>query len=77
MPTAFVLIKCEEGEENKIAKGFDKSKARLQVEPIIGHYDLLAKVTSTKIDHVNEIIDRIHKNDKVRSMQILVTNSNT
>ncbi len=77
MPTAFVLIKCEEGEEHKITRDIDEAKVKLQVEPTIGHYDLVARVTSAELDDVNEIIDRLHKNDKIQSMKILVTNSDT
>ena len=72
MPTAFVLIKCEEGKEHKITRGIDRAKVRMDIQPTVGHYDLVAKVTSPELDHVNEAIEKIRGADKVHSTKVLL-----
>ena len=77
MPTAFVLIKCEEEEISKIKRGLDKTKVIMDVQPTVGHYDLVAQVTSPEIDRLNDIIEKIHGNDKVHSTKVLLKISDT
>ena len=72
MPTAFVLIKCQEGGEHKIADYFDSSKVKMDIQPTVGHYDLVAKVESSETDQLNEIIGKIRGSDKVSSTQVLL-----
>jgi hypothetical protein len=72
MPTAFVLIKCEEGAEDKIRRRLDKKDVKMDVQPTIGHYDLVAKVTSPSLEHLNETIEGICGNDKVLSTRVLL-----
>ncbi len=72
MPTAFVLIKCEDGAEQKIRKSFDRTNVRMDVHPTVGHYDLVAKITSPSSRHLYETIEKIHGNDEVRSTKVLL-----
>lgn len=72
MPTAFVLIRCEEGEEHTITNDLDETKVRVDLQPTVGHYDLVAKVESSETDQLNEMIDKIRGNDKVSSTQVLI-----
>ena len=72
MPTAFVLMKCEEGMENKIIRNLAETK-RIEIQPTIGHYDMITKVTSDSSYHLDEIIEEIRKYDKVLSINVLKT----
>ena len=72
MPTAFVLIKCEDGAERKIMRSFDKTDVRWDVQPTVGQYDFIAKIASPSLEHLNEIIEEIRANDEVRSTKVLL-----
>ena len=74
MPTAFVLIKGEEGAEDKIKSNLDEKDTVSEIQSTIGHYDFVAKITSPDVDHLDEIIGEIHGNDKVRSTKVLRLN---
>lgn len=74
MPTAFVLIKCEEGAEGKIMSKMHRKNTVKEFQPTVGHYDFVAKITSPDIERLDEIIGEIHCNDKVRSTNVLRLN---
>jgi DNA-binding Lrp family transcriptional regulator len=74
MPTAYVLIKCEEGAENKLMRKLDRKDTIRKIEPTVGHYDLVAKITSPDTEHLDELIGEIHSNDKVHSTNVLILN---
>jgi len=74
MPTAFVLIKCEDGAEERIMRNLDRKDTIRELQPTVGHYDFVAKITSPDIEHLDEIIGEIHCNDKVRSTKVLRLN---
>ena len=74
MPTAFVLIKCEEGAERKIMRRFCGKDTVREIQPTVGHYDFVAKITSPDVEHLDKIIVEIHRNDKVRSTNVLRLN---
>ena len=74
MPTAFVLIKGEEGAEDKIKSNLDGKDTVSEIQSTVGHYDFIAKITSPDVDHLDEIIGEIHSNDKVRSTKVLRLN---
>ena len=74
MPTAFVLIKCEEGAEEKIMNKIDRKDAVSEIQPTVGHYDFVAKITSKNIENLDEIIGEIHCNEKIRSTNVLRLN---
>ncbi|MGI0088664.1 MAG: hypothetical protein ACREBI_12010 [Nitrosotalea sp.] len=44
----------------------------MDIQPTVGHYDLVAKITSSSTEHLNETIEEIHCNDKVRSTKVLL-----
>ena len=67
MPTAYVLIKCEEGAEGKIIANLNQKDTIHEIQPTVGHYDFIAKVTSPDMEHLDELIGEIRCNDKVRS----------
>jgi len=72
MPTAFVLIKCEEGEEARIMRKLAGTDWVREVKPTVGHYDLLTKVASPSVEQLNEVIEEIHGHDKVSSTKVLL-----
>ncbi len=53
-------------------KGLDKADVVMDIQPTVGHYDLIAKITSPSTEHLNETIEEIHENDKVRSTKVLL-----
>ena len=74
MPTAFVLIKCEEGAEGRILSNLDRKDTIHEIQPTVGHYDFVAKITSPDMEHLDKVIGEIHCNDKVRSTKVLRLN---
>jgi len=74
MPTAFVLIKCDEGAEGRIMSNLDRKDTIHEIQPTVGHYDFVAKITSPDMERLDEIIGEIHCNDKVRSTKVLRLN---
>jgi len=72
MPTAFVLVKCEQGTEERIIQDLNRSDSIREVQPTIGHYDLIAKITSPSTEHINDIIEEIQRDDKVHLAQVLL-----
>jgi len=72
MPTAFVLIKCEEGEESRIMRKLAGTDWIREVQPTVGHYDLLTKVASPSVEQLNKVIEEIHGHDKGRSTKVLL-----
>ncbi len=74
MPTAYVLMKCEDGTENRIMRSLAGSANITEMLPTIGHYDLIAKVSSSTIDEMDDIIRKIHRDEKVRAAKVLTMN---
>ena len=74
MPTAYVLIRCEEGAEGKIMSKLDGKDMIREIQPTVGHYDLVAKITSPDMDDLDKIIEEIYDNEKVHSTKILRLN---
>ena len=71
MPTAFVLIRCEEGAEKRIMRKYNGKNSVSEIQPTVGHYDFVAKIASPDVDRLDEIIEEIHCNDKVRLTNVL------
>jgi DNA-binding Lrp family transcriptional regulator len=74
MPTAFVLIKCEEGAEGRIMSNIHGKDTIKEIQPTVGHYDLVAKITTPDVEHLDEVIGEIHCNNKVHSTKVLRLN---
>jgi len=76
MPTAFVLINCELGEEEKIIKQL-RNVDEIEVTRIAGVYDIIVKVSANNIDKLKEIItNNIRRIEKVKStLTLIVSNS--
>lgn len=74
MPTAFVLMRCEDGAEKRIMRNLVRSEAISEVAPTIGHYDLIAKISSPAPDDVEDMIRRINRDDQVRAAKVLRMN---
>ncbi len=74
MPSAYVLMKCEQGKENEIVQNLSRTGYMKEVQPTIGHYDLVAKLTFPSVDYLDEILDAIRCDDKVYSTKVLRMN---
>jgi len=72
MPMAFVLMKCDKDTENRIIQNLEDSDCITEVQPTIGHYDLVAKFTSPNMDDLNELIEQVQRDDRVRSAKVLL-----
>jgi DNA-binding Lrp family transcriptional regulator len=74
MPTAYVMIACDYGQEERILeelKGVDKVK---EVHGTEGYYDIVAEVQSKMADEINNTVsNKIRKIDGVRSTMILLS----
>lgn len=73
MPSAYILMKCADGAEHKIIKNLAKTDTVSEVQTTIGHYDLIAKITSTNTYHMDEVIQTIHRDEGVQSTKVLRT----
>lgn len=71
MPSAYVLMRCEEGAECRILRDLSGTAMIKEIQPTIGHYDLIAKITSTDLEHMNKVIEELHRDDKVLATKVL------
>ncbi len=71
MPSAYVLMRCEEGAEKRMIRNLNVEVTIREVQPTIGHYDWIAKITSPSVEQMDEIIKEIHSNNEVLSTKIL------
>ena len=73
MPTAFVLITCEKGSENQIIEYLSEVQEIREIKPTVGHFDLVAKITSPTQGRLSQIIiEKIRKDNKIRSTEVLL-----
>lgn len=68
METAYLLISCEIGWENKIASLLRKMKEINDVLVTYGNYDIVAKICAKDKTHLDRFIaTQIRKLEKIRS----------
>jgi DNA-binding Lrp family transcriptional regulator len=73
MPSAYVLINCENHSEGEIIKELRKLPESVEVYQAYGSYDLIAKVSTDIIDKLKETISwRIRRNEKIKSTLTLI-----
>ncbi len=73
MATAYVLINCEIGAEQKVIDQIKPFDGIVEVKGVFGAYDILAKIETTSIERLQEIITwRIRKIDRIRSTLTLM-----
>ena len=66
MPSAYVLINCELGFENKIVKGLEQIPEIVEISEVDGTYDMIVKVRANNNDKLKEIIDL-----KIRRLELV------
>jgi DNA-binding Lrp family transcriptional regulator len=66
MPSAYVLINCELGFENKIVKGLEQIPEIVEISEVDGTYDMIVKVRANNLDKLREIIDL-----KIRRLELV------
>ncbi|MGI0073416.1 MAG: Lrp/AsnC ligand binding domain-containing protein [Nitrosotalea sp.] len=70
---AYVLLNCEQGYETSIIDQLKTIKGITEVQSIVGTYDILAKIESTMLDILKDIINwKIRKIKKIRSTTTLI-----
>ena len=73
MATAYVLLNCELGSEESIIRELKKLDGVIEVHGTFGAYDILAKIESTTVDALREVITwKIRKIDQIRSTLTLM-----
>ena len=73
MATAYILINCELGSEESIIQELKNLEGVIEVHGTFGAYDILAKIESTTVDALREVITwKIRKIDQIRSTLTLM-----
>ena len=73
MTTAYVLINCDLGSEEKVISEMKSMEAVVEVHGTFGAYDILAKVEAELVEKVRETITwKIRKIEKIRSTLTLM-----
>ena len=73
MTTAYVLINCELGSEEKVISQLKSFDEVVEVHGTFGAYDILAKVEADLVEKVRETITwKIRKIEKIRSTLTLM-----
>jgi len=73
--TAYILINCELGSEESIIQELKNLDGVIEVHGTFGAYDILAKIESTTVDALREVITwKIRKIDQIRSTLTLMGN---
>ena len=73
MAIAYVLINCELGSEESIIQELKNLDGVIEVHGTFGAYDILAKIESTTVDALREVITwKIRKIDQIRSTLTLM-----
>lgn len=71
--SAYLLINCEQGFEEKIIKELKQLPEIVEVYQVISAYDLIAIVSADTIDKLKESISlRIRRIDKIKSTITLI-----
>ncbi len=73
MATAYVLINCELGSEQKVIDMIKPIDGVKEVRGVFGAYDILAKIETASVERLREIITwKIRKIDRIRSTLTLM-----
>ena len=73
MATAYVLINCDLGAEEFVISELKSIEGVVEVHGTFGAYDILAKVESSQVEALREIITwKIRKIPKIRSTLTLI-----
>lgn len=73
MATAYVLINCDLGSEQKVIDQIKPMDGIREVKGVFGAYDILAKIETTTAEQLRETITwKIRKIDRIRSTLTLM-----
>lgn len=73
MATAYVLINCDLGSEQKVIDQIKPLDGIKEVKGVFGAYDILAKLETPSADRLRETITwKIRKIDRIRSTLTLM-----
>lgn len=66
MVIAYVLISTEPGKEQAVLKMLQKADGIVEIHPLFGEYDIMAKVEAEGITHLSEIVESIRQVDGIK-----------
>lgn len=73
MATAYILINCELGAEQKVIDQIKPIGGIKEVSGVFGAYDIVAKIETASVEQLREIITwKIRKIDRIRSTLTLM-----
>jgi len=64
---AYVLISTEPGKEQSVLKTLQMSDGIVEIHPLFGEYDIMAKVEAEGITHLSEIVETIRTVDGIKA----------
>lgn len=68
----FVLIRVSPKHEKEVFNTLTKLLEIIEIHPLFGEYDLIAKVESVGYEHIEEIVNKIRAIDGITDTQTLV-----
>jgi DNA-binding Lrp family transcriptional regulator len=71
MTVGFVLIRVSPKHETEVFKSLSKLLEVVEIHPLFGEYDLIAKVESVAYEHIEEIANKIRTIDGITNTQTL------
>lgn len=73
MPTAYVMIACDYGQEERVLEELRTVDRVKEARGTEGHYDIVAEIESRTLDEINNTVsEKIRRIDGVRSTLILL-----
>ena len=73
MPMAYVLINTEPKFMEKVVETLEKLDSVIEIFPVYGVYDVVAKVQADSMDKLKEIVTwNVRRLDKVRSTLTMI-----
>ena len=67
MVIAYVLISTEPGKEQGVLKTLQKAEGVVEIHPLFGEYDIMAKVEAEGITHLSEIVEKIRSVEGIKA----------
>jgi DNA-binding Lrp family transcriptional regulator len=71
MTVGFVLMRVSPKHETEVFDKLSKLLEVIEIHPLFGEYDFIAKVESVGYEHIGEIVNKIRTIDGITDTQIL------
>jgi len=73
MTLGFVLMRVSPKHETEVFNKLTKLLEVIEIHPLFGEYDIIAKVESVGYEHIEEIVNKIRTIDGITDTQTLTT----